>query len=312
MGFRVGCCAGDAHMQPISVAQQLISWLNEQLARKSPRTRESYAYVVRRFFGIVGDVEIADLRQKHFRAFYAAVEAQGCKANTLKTFDNSLRAIFTRIERNGKADWALPRNWRSPLNDVERERGADVEKQPLSKEQLDDLLAAHPRRGFIARRNYALLSFLIMTGARASEAAHATVTLLDLDKRVLLLQRTKGNKPRVVYLSSRLVRVLSSYLRSRPADTDLLFPTRTSHVLTRHQINRIVRLACKRAKVPVVGPHRLRHSYITHSLNDQAPLKFVQTQVGHSNVRTTMVYAHIPPEAGVQMADQYNPLKSSK
>lgn len=315
---------------PYSMCDQLVAWLKEALSRKSPRTVEQYVYVTKKLFAVIGDVDLAELKPMHLRRFYKEMSAT-MSQNSLHTFDIALRAIFSRVEREGKGDFGLPRNWQSPLKQVEREAEIETPKQPLSKTNLDDLLATMPRRGFTAQRNYALLSFLVMTGARQTEARFACISNLDLDKRVIDLKVTKGGRPRFVFLPHRLVRVLATYLRRRtagwqhkparhwrpgmrPTDIraipgDLLFPTRSGGPIARTAVTRLTQRACSKAKVPVVGPHRLRHSFITHTLNDGAPLKFVQDQVGHRNVKTTMRYNHVPAEVGVELADKFSPLR---
>jgi site-specific recombinase XerC len=132
----------------------LVQWLNSVLDGKSARTREGYTYVARRLFAFLEakgyPTDLQALRPLHFRDFFAAVQAEGVSPNTLANFDRTLRAILARIEREGREDFDLPATWKSPLGAVEKNRPKKMPKEPLSAEQVRQLLRAMPRAGFIA------------------------------------------------------------------------------------------------------------------------------------------------------------------
>ena len=291
----------------------LTSWLNVVLDAKSARTRESYVYVTRRFFVFLEEqaypTEVTQLRPLHFRAFFAAMRQEGMSSNTLALFDRTLRAIFSRIEREGREDFDLPVTWKNPLDAVERSRPKKVRKEPLSAMQATQLLRALPRTGFIAYRNYAQLAFMLMSGARSVEVRNLRLSNVNLEQRIADLRVTKGGKPRIVYLPVSLTRILANYLRRRErrvgAVSDLFFPTRTGQAQTRRVLHRSVQKAGLRIGLTDLGPHRLRHSYVTLSHAKGAPLKFLQEQCGHSSVLVTQGYITLSDAQKSGLADQY-------
>ena len=291
----------------------LLSWLDSVLASKSAKTRQSYAYVAARLYAFLErrsyPTELHLLRPFHIREFFAAVRAEGVSPNTLANFDRTLRAIFNRIEREGREDFDLGPKWKNPLTVVERERPRKISKEPLSPAEARHLLQALPRTGFIAYRNYAEIAFMLMSGARCIEVRHLRVGDVNLEQRLANLEVTKGNKPRVVFLPVRLCRILASYLRRRERRigdaSDLLFPTRTAGMQSARALHRTVERAGARANIPKLGPHRLRHSYVTLSHAKGAPLKFLQEQCGHSSVLVTQGYITLSHEQKSELADRF-------
>ena len=297
------------HVPP---TDHLTDGLNAVLDGRSPRTREGYAYVLRRFFAFLREksypTELEQLRPLHFRAFFASVRAHGASANTLANFDRTLRAIFRRLDREGREDFDLPAAWKNPLCSVEKLRPQKVQKIPLTDVQAKQLLRACPRTGFLAYRNYAQLAFMLMTGARSIEVRNLRVSEINFGQRLATLHVTKGGKPRAVYLPTRLERVLSTCLRRQRAvsgQADLLFPTRTGGFQSRRSLHRSVQRAGQRIGLDGLGPHRLRHSYVTLSHAKGAPLKFLQEQCGHSSVLVTQGYIALSHEQKSELADRF-------
>lgn len=128
---------------------------------------------------------------------------------------------------------------------------------------------------------------------------------------------TKGNKPRDIYVSRQFMAELYRYVtKLRGQRTSLIKTPQKALFLNQlgetygnngKSLNRIISGAGKRAGI-TVHAHMLRHSYATHTLvslqrspaSGLEPLVFVQRQLGHSSIQTTMVYLHLVNE----MADE--------
>src|SRR5690606_20267063 len=69
--------------------------------------------------------------------------------------------------------------------------------------------------------------------------------------------------------------------------SEILFSTRSGGFQSRRSLHRSIQLAGQRIGLSNLGPHRLRHSYVTLSHANGAPLKFLQEQCGHSSILVT-------------------------
>lgn len=68
-------------------------------------------------------------------------------------------------------------------------------------------------------------------------------------------------------------------------------------MLTRHGCKWPLRAACERAGIRLVGWHVLRHTFASHLVMRGAPLEAVQELLGHQDIKMTMRYAHLSPDA---------------
>jgi len=128
---------------------------------------------------------------------------------------------------------------------------------------------------------------------------------------------TKGSKPRNIYVSRQFMGDLNRYmtkvrgerasLSNIPQKALLLNQLGEPYGSDGKSIYRIINEAGKRAGIKVCT-HMLRHTYATHTLvslqrhpeSGLSPLVFIQRQLGHTSIETTMVYLHLVNE----MADE--------
>ncbi len=122
------------------------------------------------------------------------------------------------------------------------------------------------RRPVSALRNLALLELLYGSGLRASELVTLPRGALRKGQPFLIL-RGKGDKERLVPISSRAEAAVERWLEQVPADSLWLFPSGKSH-LSRVRLFQIVRQMAADAGISPerVSPHVLRHAFATHLL----------------------------------------------
>jgi integrase/recombinase XerD len=166
------------------------------------------------------------------------------------------------------------------------------------------ILAA--RTSLAGRRDYALIATALLCGLRVSELVSVQVTDLNLEAGTLTVVG-KGDKQRECPVVPRLREILGAYLaRTRPklvrrVWSPYLF-TRTCRKSQRGKsthalLTRSIWDMLDRQLSPLVGqrvhPHMLRHSFASRLRENGAPLELIQDALGHANIATTLIYAHV-------------------
>ena len=138
--------------------------------------------------------------------------------------------------------------------------------------------------------DHALISLLALNGLRVSEATGADIERLGLERghRTLRILR-KGGKIVTIPLAPRTARAVDLAVGERSQEP--IFCGNDDGRLERHAASRIVHRVARRAGITKrVGPHTLRHAFITAALDAGVPLRDVQEAASHADPRTTMRY----------------------
>jgi site-specific recombinase XerD len=174
-----------------------------------------------------------------------------------------------------------------------KERSLDL----ISVEELARLLAAPDTTSPKGLRDKAVLELFFSTGLRLSELCSLNRDL-DLSKDEFSV-RGKGEKVRVVFLSSSAKDAIREYLKGRKDLDEPLFIQYSSNKgstsrLTPRSIERIVKYYAIKAGISKkVTPHVIRHSFATDLLSNGADIRSVQMMLGHANIATTQIYTHV-------------------
>jgi hypothetical protein len=143
--------------------------------------------------------------------------------------------------------------------------------------------------GLSGARDHALVSLLALNGLRFSEAIGSDIERLGLERgqRTLTILR-KGGKIVTIPLAPRIARAVDLAVSERSEGA--IFLDRNGERLDRHAAARIVRRIADQAGIGKrVGPHTLRHAFITAALDAGVALRDVQEAASHADP-TTMRY----------------------
>lgn len=155
-------------------------------------------------------------------------------------------------------------------------------------------------------RDRAIVDLLTASGIRIEECTRLDKTDVDLDNRELKVFG-KGSKYRTAYMDARSIVSLKKYLSGRDDQDPALFVShRKPHFRIKPGAIRKMLHELK-PEIPVdnIIPHKFRHTTATQAINRGMPVESVQAMLGHSQITTTMRYAHISKDKVKRDHDTY-------
>lgn len=154
----------------------------------------------------------------------------------------------------------------------------------------------------------AILSLAYGCGLRVGELTNCNIEDIRLREKILIVPKGKGNKRRVVPISSGVVKDLADYYYKerealtkgrdyKPTESAFMLHSRggrmrkgTYNKYLKRIIERTQNQAIKDKQITI---HNLRHSIATHLLEQGIPVEQVRLFLGHSQLETTQIYTHI-------------------
>ena len=163
-------------------------------------------------------------------------------------------------------------------------------------------------------RNKAIFELLYATGIRCSELVKIRLCDIDTYNKTIRIQG-KGQKERIVLFGKKAYKRLLAYLETERPETrssdEPLFMNRKQQALTSRSVQRVLEMFRPFLKVDrPLTPHKLRHSFATHLLNQGADLRVVQELPGHRSLSSTEKYTHVSLEKLTEMCNTIHPVNA--
>ncbi|MFA5997819.1 MAG: site-specific tyrosine recombinase/integron integrase [Candidatus Paceibacterota bacterium] len=288
-------------MNAEAAKRQFLEYIEIERGR-AVKTIENYDRYLTRYFSQMKIKDVRDITEQNVREFRLWLNRQpGTKADSMKRrtqnyYMIALRAFLKFLRKRDidaispeKIELAkLPERQLDLITSAELERLMRSPREAFEKEEDPD-----KARNYL--RDSAILELLFSTGLRVSELC-ALNSDIDLSRDELSV-RGKGEKVRVVFLSSAAKEAVRDYLKARKDMEEALFVDGRSNALHRispRDIQRHLKGYVARAGITnVVTPHTLRHAFATDLLSNGADIRSVQQLLGHASINTTQIYTHI-------------------
>ncbi len=178
----------------------------------------------------------------------------------------------------------------------------------ISLAEIERILdAPAAENGPKAERDLALLEMLYASGMRVTELVSLNLSDLSLEEdngdTVTVRNKKNNAKERVIPLAGPAVKVLKQYIENGreqmlvDPNAEALFLNNRGQRLTRQGLWLIIKHYVETVGISTkVTPHTLRHSFAAHKLSQGKSLQDIQKLLGHANISTTQVYAHLTEE----------------
>ena len=159
----------------------------------------------------------------------------------------------------------------------------------LSKEECKTLFKV-PR---LLKHRF-LLALAYSAGLRMNELRMLKISDVDLDRKQIHVRQGKGKKDRYVVLANLIASKFQFYLGQLKPKVYVFEGQTPGEPMGERSVQYVVNEALQKTEIKkAVSMHTLRHSFATHLLEDGVDLHSIQRLLGHSDIRTTLVYIHI-------------------
>jgi integrase/recombinase XerD len=208
-----------------------------------------------------------------------------------------LRGFFRWLAREGR----VPRD---PAVDIELPRVRQVlPSHVLTASEAERVLRQPDTRRPVGLRDKAILEVLYSTGLRRMEVANLHVADIDNERGLIFVRKGKWGKDRWIPISNRAIRWVQRYLSEvRPSqvtapDDGTLFLTRNGVPFNECWLSTTISNHVRNARLGKFGScHLFRHTMATLMLENGADIRYIQSMLGHADLKSTQIYAHVSVE----------------
>ena len=164
-------------------------------------------------------------------------------------------------------------------------------------------------------RDKAIFELLYATGIRCSELVAIKFKDLDMNSKTIRI-KGKGKKERIVLFGQKAQERLQAYFHNeRPRinnPEEHIFLNNRDEALTTRSVQRVFEMFRSFLKFERrITPHKIRHSFATHLLNQGVDLRTVQELLGHKTLASTEKYTHVSLEDLAKLCDTIHPMNTS-
>lgn len=296
-----------AELPPDELMEGFLDFMTVE-RNSSPRTLTNYRHVLETFrTRHLGFTTWDALTADDFRKYLFEQMKAGLERGTIRLHFAALRSFFKFLTRR--------RGWtNNPLLEVQLPKAQKKLPVVLSLTQMETILDLPMRTpkekqaaAWAPERDAAIMELFYSTGIRISELASLNVADVDIFSETLRVIG-KGRKERLAPVGNHAMQALQRYRSKANVHDGPLFRSKVGKRLTTQAINDLVMKYWRLSGLPVqLTPHKFRHSFATHLLNNGADLRSVQTLLGHASLSTTQIYTHVTTERMKQVYEDAHP-----
>lgn len=249
-----------------------------KLKSYSDSTIRTYQTNLTQFFGYFKNHDYSILTKEQIEGFvYELVQKYKISEQKQNTMINAIKCYYEHALGKPREYYTITRPKRSK----------DL-PNTLSQEEVFAIINA-PKN----IKHKAILHTIYGSGLRIGEVIRLRIQDVRSDDGYLFIKDSKGKKDRHTVLSPFLLDLLRAYYKAHKPSY-WLFEGRDGGQYTARSIQKIFRSAVKETgSNPWSTPHTLRHSFATHLMQRGVNIRYIQTALGHSNIKTTEIYTQV-------------------
>ena len=260
------------------------------------KSKQTYQRALKQFFLYLQVVRLENIKRENLLEYKRSMSERGLSPYTVSCYITAVRKFFEWTDSEG-----LYPNIAKNLKGAKKPKG--FRKEALTVSQVKDVLTIIKRDSIQGKRDFALLNLLVRTGLRTIEIIRSNIGDIKQEggEAILYIQgKGRETKDDFVLLTDETLKPIREYLSSRTniKEEEPLFSSlscrNNGERLTTRSISRIVKESLIEAGLnsSKLTAHSFRHTAVTFCLLGGSTIQEAQSLARHSNINTTLIYAH--------------------
>lgn len=246
--------------------------------RYSWQTVKTYTSFFRRFAEVFGVGELPNLEYASIQGYFNELAKEDISLSTLNQYINAVKFYYERVLNRPRKVYA-----------VNRPRKQDRLPKVLSKGEVKRIF-----KQLHNLKHRLMVYFAYSSGLRLSEVCYLKPEDVDLDRLQVFINNSKGGKDRVVHLGEEMICLFAEYIQKYKPKEWLFEGQQGGEPYSPRSLQAVFRRAKEKAGIDKQATfHTLRHSYATHLLETGTDVRLIQELLGHSDIKTTLLYTHV-------------------
>jgi len=229
----------------------------------------------------------SNIKKQHIHQYLYLLSVKKYTNKTVSRKLASIKSLFNFLIRKKVLNYNVVKSVPAPRKE---------KKLPvfLTQDQISLLLDFSDSDNLI---DILIMEIFYSTGIRISELIKIKISDINSNDNTISILG-KGNKRRIVIFGNYVKKRLQDYLNYEETKiNDFLFPnlreSKNKHISERTVFNIVKKYAFRVTQNEKISPHSLRHTFATHLLNNGADLMSVKELLGHEDLSSTQIYAHV-------------------
>lgn len=262
----------------------------------SKRTISAYQDDINHFQAFLQSENILNWQEVNYgiiRHYLTLLYQEGLSRSSVTRHLSSLRSFYHFLMREAVIEY-------NPFKQVQLPKAEQALPEFFYEDELQPLFEVSDLTSPLGQRNQVIIELLYAAGLRVTELVQLKLDDIDfyLDTLYIL---GKGNKERYVPFGKKATEIMRTYIQDgrkilteKTESHSFLLVNQKGNPLTSRGVRYILNKMVEETSITQnIYPHKLRHTFATHLLNNGADLRSVQELLGHSKLSTTQIYTHV-------------------
>ena len=252
--------------------------LSKELQQRnySPRTVEIYSNCLRFFLKRL-DYDISKISRDKVLDFILFLQKQDKAPKTINLYKEVIKFFCSQILKVSLGQ--------------EIKLSKEPKKLPvvLSRFEIQGLLDSTTNL-----KHKTLLALAYGAGLRVSEIFYLRVGDINLDQKTIHIKSAKGQKDRITILPDKIIEEIKGLINGKLYNDPVFHSEQWGGALTKRTAQHIFEHAMVKAWIQKKASfHSLRHSFATHLLENGTDIRYIQSLLWHSSIKTTQIYTQV-------------------